>query len=42
LCLIIERRKREGFQYLWKSFRRTPLVVKRRRFWACLKMIVIG
>jgi glycosyltransferase involved in cell wall biosynthesis len=42
LCLIIERRKQEGFQYLWKSFRRTPLVVKRRRFWACLKMIVIG
>lgn len=42
LVLIIAARRSESIHYFVKSFRTTFFVLKRRRFWACGKLILLS
>lgn len=40
LSLLLAKRNKEAFQFLIKSIRASGSVLKRKRFWACLKIMV--
>jgi len=40
LCLILASRRKEAIDYLWKSINKTPSVFARKRFWACIKLLI--
>jgi glycosyltransferase involved in cell wall biosynthesis len=42
LTLVLVKRRTETFSYLLKSVITTPWVVKRKRFWACIKLLTIS
>jgi glycosyltransferase involved in cell wall biosynthesis len=42
LTLILEKRRVETILYLLKSFIATPRVIVRKRFWACIKLLMLS
>jgi glycosyltransferase involved in cell wall biosynthesis len=42
LCLVVAKRRREATANLWRSFRATPQVLTRKRFWACFKILTLS
>lgn len=42
LHLLLEKRRKEALTFLLKSFKTSFFVVKRRRFWACVKILATG
>jgi glycosyltransferase involved in cell wall biosynthesis len=42
LCLLLAKRRKEATEYLWRSLITSPRVLLRRRFWACVKLILLS
>ena len=42
LTLVLVKRRMEAFSYLLRSVTTTPKVFKRKRFWACVKLLMMG